>query len=173
MSMHLFRRNRNQSTAEPEGKTCLRAEACLSGRVIPMKEIPDPAFAEGILGSCIGIRPAEEEREVLVTAPADGTVTRCSETGHAVGLACGDTEILIHAGIDTVQLSGKGFTLSVKEGETVRTGQPLLRMDTAPVRDAGYDPVVVIVITDTPGKAAFTERTEIRTGEVLFTVSLP
>ena len=170
--MKWFGRTR-ENRQEGENARCLRISACLSGAVVPMAEIPDPVFAEGVLGPCIGIRPPSAGSECVVTAPADGVVTQCSETGHAVGLVCGGTEILIHAGIDTVQLGGEGFTVSVKTGDTVRAGQPLLRMDTALVREAGYDTVVVTVITETPGTAAFTEQAEIRAGEVLFTVSLP
>ena len=113
------------------------------------------------------------ELKSISDAQAIGTVTQCSETGHAVGLACGETEILVHAGIDTVQMAGRGFSLSVKPGENVKTGQPLLVMDAAMVRASGYSPVVVTIVTDTPGKVSFSDKTEIHGGETLFTVSLP
>ena len=167
--MKWFRRTREERQ-QGEKAPSLIACACLSGAVVPMAAIPGPVFTEGVLGPCIGIGPPAEEGKCVISAPADGTVTQCTETGHAVGLACGETEILIHAGIDTVGLAGKGFVLSVQAGDTVRAGQTLLEMDTALVSEAGYDTVVVIIITESSGTAVFTEQTTIRTGERLFSV---
>lgn len=171
--MGLFQNFRKAVKETQSTGNTFSAAACLSGHIVPMEKLPDPAFAEGILGPCAGIEPPEDAGECRILSPADGTVTQCSETGHAVGLACRETEILVHAGIDTVQMAGRGFSLSVKPGENVKTGQPLLVMDAAMVRAAGYSPVVVTVVTDTPGKISFSDKTEIHGGETLFTVSLP
>lgn len=147
--------------------------ACLTGRAVPMEKIPDPAFAEGILGPCIGIEPPEDAGECRITAPADGAVTQCSETGHAVGITCGGTELLLHAGIDTVEMGGEGFGLLVKPGDTVKKGQPLLVMDAAKVRAAGHPATVITIVTETAGQVSFSDQTEIRAGEVLLTIRLP
>lgn len=147
--------------------------ACLDGRAVPMEEIPDAAFADGILGPCMGIDPPEDAGECAIAAPADGVVTQCSDTGHAVGITCGTTEILVHAGIDTVQMAGRGFTLAVQPGETVKAGQTLLVMDAAMVRNAGFAPVVVTVITETPGRITFSGEARFHTGDTLCTITVP
>ena len=118
----------------------------INGNVIPLKEIADPVFSEGILGQGCGIEP-EEER---LTAPFDGTVTQIAETRHAIGVTSGDgMELLLHVGIDTVDMQGKGFCVEVKVGETVHCGQTLLTFDTAAIRAAGHLPTVAVLVTNT------------------------
>ena len=116
----------------------------VKGKVIPRAEIPDPTFAEGIMGEGVGILPEEE----TVSAPVDGTVITVTPTGHAVGLSGNGMEILIHVGIDTVQMNGEGFSCLVKEGDTVRIGQPLIRFDSAKIKAAGYSDMVVVMLTN-------------------------
>lgn len=87
----------------------------LKGTVIPLKEIPDPVFAEGILGFGCGIQPTSE----MVYAPFDGAIVQVSDTKHAVGLRSADgTEVLIHVGMDTVEMNGNGFTTFVRQETT-------------------------------------------------------
>ncbi len=114
------------------------------GRVIPLEAIPDETFSKGMLGEGYGIEPAEG----LVKAPFDGTVIATVESGHAVGLETDDLEILIHVGIDTVNMKGEGFECLVREGETVKAGQPLIRFDRGKIRNAGYSDVVAVVKTN-------------------------
>ena len=116
----------------------------VKGKVIPRAEIPDPTFAEGIMGEGVSILPEEE----TVSAPVDGTVITVTPTGHAVGLSGNGMEILIHVGIDTVQMNGEGFSCLVKEGDTVRIGQPLIRFDSAKIKAAGYSDMVVVMLTN-------------------------
>ncbi len=120
------------------GPVSLAAPA--DGKLVPMKDIPDPAFSSGILGECTGIEP-ENGR---IYAPCDGTVSSVAETKHAVTLLMTDgRKILIHAGIDTVQLRGDGFTVFVREGDAVAAGDLLLEADLEKIRKAGLSPMVI------------------------------
>ena len=84
------------------------------GTVVPMESIPDEVFSQGILGQCIGIDPAEGK----VFAPVDCEITQAPDSGHALGLmSTGGIEVLIHVGVDTVDMNGDGFSPRVKEGD--------------------------------------------------------
>ncbi len=117
----------------------------VQGTVIPREEIPDPVFAEGVLGDGVGIRPAGG----VVVAPCDGVITSAPDTGHAVGLEANGMEILVHIGIDTYAMKGDGFRMLVKEGDRVRLGTPLVRFDSAKIRAAGYSDTVAVLLTNT------------------------
>ncbi len=119
--------------------------APVEGAVIPMEEIPDETFSAGVLGQGLGIQPVKGE----VVAPFSGTVTQVADTGHAIGLASQDgLELLIHVGVDTVEMNGKGFAPQVKEGDTVQAGQLLMTFDRKAIADAGHPDVVVIMLTN-------------------------
>ena len=114
------------------------------GKVIPYTEIPDQTFAQGILGTGVGVQPDEG----IVVAPFDGVVTTVAETKHAVGLALGDMELLIHVGVDTVNMAGDGFETFVTEGQEIKTGDPLIRFDRDKIKAAGYSDTVVVLVTN-------------------------
>ena len=117
----------------------------VEGEVIPIADIGDGVFSEGILGPGCGIRPTGE----TVYAPADGKVTTVAETLHALGLQTGDgAEVLIHVGMDTVEMKGTGFEVLVKEGQKVRCGQPLLKFSRDKIKAAGYPTTTAFVITN-------------------------
>lgn len=117
----------------------------LAGRVVALKDVPDPAFSSGAVGLGAGIDPDGD----TVFAPAAGTVTVAFPTGHAVGLKLDSgVELLIHVGIDTVSLEGKGFTLLVEQGAEVAAGTPLLRFDRSVIAEAGYSAVTVALVTN-------------------------
>lgn len=117
--------------------------APVAGRVVPMSAVPDPAFAEGLLGEGCGIWPESE----TVFAPVSGTLTVLM--GHAVGLVSDDgAEVLVHVGMDTVSLEGKGFVPYVAQGERVSAGQPLLSFSRKAIAEAGYADCVVLVVTN-------------------------
>ncbi|MDD3338382.1 MAG: beta-glucoside-specific PTS transporter subunit IIABC [Lachnospiraceae bacterium] len=117
----------------------------VKGIVIPVEQVKDEVFASKAMGDGVGIIPAEGK----VYAPFDGTAAVVFPTGHAIGLT-GDNgmETLIHIGIDTVQLEGKGFTSHIKEGDTVKKGDLLVEFDMDVIAKAGYDNTVIYIITD-------------------------
>lgn len=107
----------------------------MKGAVIDLKDVKDSAFASGILGKGIAVLPEEG----LVVSPVDGTVVTIFPTLHAIGILSDEgTEILIHIGLDTVQLDGKGFEAAAKQGDHVKAGQPLMRFDMELIREAGF-----------------------------------
>ena len=122
----------------------LRLYSPLKGYAIPLSEVPDETFAGGILGPGIGIEPIGGE----LMAPCDGEVSLVMGS-HAVGITGADgASILIHVGIDTVKMNGDGFEVFVKQGDPVKTGQPLLRFDIEKIRNAGFSPVTVMVLAN-------------------------
>lgn len=132
------------STAEPESSEPGLVFAPVTGELVEMKEIPDETFASGVLGPGLGIRPSSGH----VYAPFSGTVSTVADSGHAVGVTSTDgMELLIHVGVDTVQMNGKGFTPRVKEGDRVTVGQELLEFDRRAIAEAGYPDIVVVIVT--------------------------
>lgn len=117
-----------------------------AGRVAPLAEVPDPVFAGGILGPGCAIWPKDD----VVRAPMDGEVTACLP--HAVGLrGASGMEILVHVGIDTVEMAGRGFCLRVAKGDRVREGDTLLGFDSEVILAAGHPNCVVVVVGEAPG----------------------
>lgn len=113
------------------------------GEAIPLEEVKDPAFSQGILGQGIGIKPAEGK----ILAPCDATVAQMFDTGHAVSLETSfGAEILIHVGLDTVELKGQGFKVHAKAGDKVKKGQLLIEFDIPAITAAGYDVTTPVVV---------------------------
>ena len=118
----------------------------LKGDVLELAQVEDAAFSAGILGKGCAIVPAEGE----VYAPADGVLTTLFPTKHALGITSDDgVEVLIHIGLNTVQLNGEGFTAYVQQGERVSRGQHLLSFDLAELKDKGYCLQTPVIITNT------------------------
>ena len=117
----------------------------IRGKVLAQADIPDETFAQGILGPGCGIEPTGK----TVYAPFDGTVDQVASTLHAVGLTSEDgIEILIHVGMDTVELKGKGYELFVQAGDHVRKGQLLFRFDMQAIAAAGYTLTTPVIVTN-------------------------
>ena len=141
----------------------------MAGTVVPLEEVPDPTFAQGILGQGAAILPAEGR----VTAPADGTIDVMFDTGHAVSMTTADgAEVLIHVGIDTVQLNGQHYKACCKAGDRVKKGDLLIEFDPEAVKAAGYETVTPVIICNTDRFAAVkTEKTgPVAAGDVLLTL---
>lgn len=114
-----------------------------AGEAIPLSEVKDPAFSQGILGQGVGIKPSEGK----ILAPCDGTVAQMFDTGHAVSMETSfGAEILIHVGLDTVELKGQGFKVHTKAGAKVKKGQLLIEFDIPAITAAGYDVTTPIVV---------------------------
>lgn len=119
--------------------------APMKGEVLPLKEIEDPVFSSEVLGKGVAIRPSDEK----VYAPCDATVESIFNTKHAIGLKTDNgLEVMIHVGLDTVQLEGKPFTLKTKVGDKIKQGDLLLEFDAKAIKDAGYSTVTPVIITN-------------------------
>ena len=130
-------------TTAPERQ--VRLAAPVSGTTIPLADIPDPVFSSGAVGDGFGVEPDAGQ----VVAPVDGTVTLVAATGHAIGLKTDSgLEVLLHLGVDTVELKGAPFRMTVSAGDRVRSGQPLGTMDLKAVTAAGKATTAIVVLTN-------------------------
>lgn len=115
------------------------------GAILPLEEVQDETFASKVLGDGVAVQPTVGQ----IFAPADAVVTNLADTKHAIGLQSrGGNEILIHIGIDTVQLGGKFFKAHIKDGDTVRKGQLLIEFDLEQIKKAGYGTTIPMIFTD-------------------------
>lgn len=122
--------------------------APVNGQLIALGSVDDKVFASGVLGQGFGVMPEDGQ----VHAPASGTLLTVQSSGHAYGIATDDGhELLVHIGIDTVQLDGRGFHASVRRGERVEAGDLLAVVDLDVIAEAGYDPTVLVVLLDSAG----------------------
>ena len=119
--------------------------APLSSTVIPLEALPDETFSEGILGDGCGIEP----NDGTVYAPFDGRVTQIANTLHAIGLESDDgLELLIHVGMDTVEMNGRGFRAMVRQSDAVKAGDPLLKADLAAIHAEGHPTATAVIVTN-------------------------
>lgn len=119
--------------------------APVNGTVIALEQVEDEAFAQGAVGKGAAILPTDGK----ICAPADGQISMVFPTGHAVGIQCDNgAELLIHVGLNTVELNGKCFTVHVKDGDMVKKGQLLLECDIEQVRQAGYPLTTPVLVTN-------------------------
>ncbi len=114
------------------------------GELIEIKKVKDPVFAQKMLGDGIAIIPSSN----VFSAPCDGEIKVLFETKHAIGIANDDFEILIHIGINTVELNGQGFKTYVKKGEKVSKGDPLIEVDLDFIKEKKYPTTTPIVFVD-------------------------
>ena len=115
----------------------------LDGAAVPLSEVKDPAFSEGMLGKGVAILPGRGH----VAAPVNGTIKHMFDTGHAVSLVSDDgAEILIHIGLDTVKLGGEHFTPLAKTGDVIKTGDGLIDFNLEAIKAAGYDVITPVVV---------------------------
>lgn len=145
----------------------MRILAPVSGEAVPLSEVPDEVFAEGMAGEGGAIVPAASGEAV---APVSGTLVKLFEGGHAFGISTGEgVEMIVHLGLDTIELRGEGFEKLATEGDTVEAGQPVVRFDLDAIKDAGYDPVTPVVVTNADEHPVSGLKTgRVSAGETLF-----
>ncbi|MGH2280877.1 beta-glucoside-specific PTS transporter subunit IIABC [Enterococcus faecalis] len=164
----------DESRQEPSLKTETEAvkekqriQAPVQGQLVSLDQINDEVFASQQMRKTLAIYPTEEQ----IVSPGNGQVTALYPTHHAIGLKLDNgAEILLHIGINTVELKGRGFETFVKVGERVRLGQKLLSFDKQIIQAAGYDPTVLVIVTNTAEMAVIetTKQTEITPQTNLF-----
>lgn len=159
-----------EAESEPEDEAMkaasgkLELSAYLSGKVIPIDQVPDQVFSQKVLGDGLAIEPTDS----VLLAPADGEITVVNEgTYHACGILLDNgAEILLHIGLDTVGMNGDGFTPFVKEGQRVKRGDKLISFDQSKIKAAGHPCVTVLVVTDENGQPVqFQTGKEVKAGQ--------
>lgn len=136
--MALFKRRKKQDEVK-------ELKAYISGHVLPVAEVDDPVFSSKALGDGIAIRPSGQ----TVTAPCAGEISIVADTLHAVGITLSNgAELLIHVGINTVALNGKGFKALVEQGSKVKPGTPLIKFDAALIEESGYATDCIMLVTN-------------------------
>jgi sugar PTS system EIIA component len=144
--------------------------AAVSGTAVPLSEVADEVFAQGMAGEGGAIVPARSGEAI---APASGTLVKLFEGGHAFGIETDDgVELIVHVGLDTIELRGAGFEKVATEGDRVEAGQPIVRFDLEEIRAGGYDPVTPVVVTNADEHLVGDIKTgEVSAGDPLFEVS--
>lgn len=137
-----------------------------AGKLVPLSEVSDPTFSEGILGQGAAVIPTGNQ----FFSPVDGTVNTVFPTGHAAALTSSDgVEVLLHIGLDTVKLNGKHFTIHVEEGQQVKKGDLLLEADLEQIKAAGYDTITPVIVCNTEefAEIAMAEAQDVEAGDVV------
>ncbi|MFS0637745.1 beta-glucoside-specific PTS transporter subunit IIABC [Mesobacillus foraminis] len=174
---YLFGVSKDKSAAETTEKTTVEAKTTemkvenlviaspFNGEAMPLSEIKDAAFASGVLGKGLAIEPSEGK----LYSPVSGTVSVLFPTNHAIGITTDDgAELLIHIGMDTVQLNGKHFTAHTSQGARVEKGQILIDFDIEAIKAAGYPVTTPVVITNYDQyKLVTTDKKQIKAGDLL------
>lgn len=133
------------ATAASAGEV-IELHAPIEGTAVALSDVPDPIFAAGKLGEGVAIEPTG----TTVVAPAAGKVAATYPSGHAVGLKLENgIELLIHVGLDTVNLDGKGFSVKVAKGDVVAAGDALIEFDPEVIKEAGYPLITPVIVTNT------------------------
>lgn len=138
----------------------------VKGKLIRLQDVPDPTFSEEMVGKGVAVIPEENE----IYAPADGKITSVFPTGHAIGLTTREgIDLLIHIGLDTVELKGEGFEAKVKEGASVKLGDLLLLADLEKIRQAGcrLESPVIICNPDQCKKIVYAEPAAVDRGDLI------
>ena len=141
--------------------------ALANADIIPTEEINDPVFSKELLGQTIAFNLQDE----TIVAPCNGVLEVMYPTGHAFGIRRPDgLGVLVHVGINTVNLNGKGFKLYAKQGETVKAGQKLIKVSAEWIRDEGYDLSTMLIITESLNKderIQFIDKKHVTRGEII------
>ena len=152
-------------------KNELEIAAPVTGRCVRIQSVPDPTFSEEILGKGVAIKPEEGK----YYAPVDGSVTTVFPTLHAIGITTPEgAEILVHVGLDTVNLKGEHFQVHVQEGMKVKKGELILEADIEAIEAAGYNTITPVLICNSGDFKEITADTEkeVKVGDMVLRISL-
>lgn len=154
--------------AQEKKSAALTLTAPLTGKLISLSEVKDGVFSEGMLGDGAAIEPTEGK----VVAPCDCEVVNVFDTKHAIGLAAGDVELLIHIGIDTVRLNGEGYDIKVKAGDQLKAGDLIGTFDMEAIKKAGYPLTTPVIVTNSDDFSAIEMKPsrDVKTGDEILTV---
>ena len=166
---NIFKSGKNKTKAESDNGGTLSAVA--DGELIPITDVPDQVFSQKILGDGYAILPSSGS----IVSPVSGTVTEVYDTGHAYCITSGDgLEILVHIGIDTVELKGNGFSAIVGKGDKVLRNSPIAVANIELIKSLGYKTFTMVVITNplTVKSLTLTKEKHIRAGDTALTYKL-
>lgn len=158
-----------EKTVEKDEKRKHEVVSPLNGTVLPLSEVKDAAFSSEVMGKGVAILPTEGK----VVSPVNGVVTTLFKSKHAIGITSEDgVEILIHVGMDTVQLDGEHFTSHINQGDTVKAGDLLVEFDMDKINEAGYSLVTPVIVTNTANylDVLSTNKEDVSTNNVVLTV---
>ena len=130
-------------------KVTVELQAPFAGQVATIADVPDPAFSGKMLGDGFAVAPQSTSGSLLVCAPATGTLQMVFKTGHAFSVKTTEgLDVLVHIGLDTVELKGEGFTVLTQQGETVTAGQPIIEVDLALLKQKGKNVITPVVLSE-------------------------
>ena len=139
----------------------------LDGKIVKLEEVPDEVFSKKLVGDGIAIVPSSS----TVVAPIKGVVSRLFPSNHAFSIKSGDIEVMVHIGLDTVELDGKGFKALVKEGDRVGLGTPIVRIDKEYIKSQGKETITPIVVSSEKEIEVIKHKVSmVREGELLLEV---
>ncbi|MFC5370390.1 PTS sugar transporter subunit IIA [Arcanobacterium bovis] len=121
--------------------------APFAGNVVDVSQVPDPVFSQKMLGEGFAVQPDDGD-ELTVLAPVAGEIVKVFKTGHAFAMRTDQgVEVLVHIGLETVELKGEGFNVLAESGQSVQAGEPIVKVDAARVKAAGYNLITPVVLT--------------------------
>ncbi|WP_416151684.1 beta-glucoside-specific PTS transporter subunit IIABC [Salipaludibacillus sp. HK11] len=160
--------NKTETASLNKGET-VEIASPIKGQVVPLQNVSDQVFSSEAMGKGVAILPTEGK----VYAPVNGVVTTLFKTKHAIGITSENgVEILIHVGIDTVQLDGEHFAAHIEQGATIKSGDLLLEFNVDKIKEAGYDVITPIIVTnhDELGEVKITEKETVEANENMMTI---
>lgn len=152
--MGLFDRLFKGAPKEEAKPAKLEILAPIDGELVAIESVDDPVFAQKTMGDGIAIVPTG----TALIAPMDGELSALFPTGHAFGVEKDGLSVMVHAGIDTVALEGKGFEVKAAQGDPVSSGDTVVLMDPATIKEAGFDPTVMVVVLEAPEGKTLSKR---------------
>lgn len=143
--------------------------APVSGKLVKLEDVPDPVFSGGMMGYGVAIEPSHS----TINSPVEGKVTMIAPTKHAIGIDTLDgAEILIHIGLETVELKGEGFEVQVSEGDSIKIGTPLVKFDKEAIVEKGYNTITPVIVTNSAEFSEImpTDATDVEEGQTILNI---